>query len=104
MHLDARNAVGRVLFELIVRSAAPFRYFHFCHDYCVHDMSMSSIYVLLRVLPSLQRCNPCIFRMCVVTCANLQSGALAKSVFRDLVISLSPGPVYLMMPYVHVVS
>ena len=44
------------------------------------------------------------FRMCVVTCASLQSGALANSVFRDLVISLSPGIVYLMMPYVHVVS
>ena len=29
------------------------------------------------------------FVMCVVTCASLQSGALANSVFRDLVISLS---------------
>ena len=34
----------------------------------------------------------------------LANGALANSVFRDLVISLSPGAVYLMMPYVHVVS
>ena len=44
------------------------------------------------------------FVMCVVTCASLQSGALANSVFRDLVISLSPGAVYLMMPYVLIVS
>ena len=67
-------------------------------------MPMSSTYVLLRVLSSLQRCNLCIFVMCVVTSASLQSGALANSVFRDFVISLSPGAVYLMMPYVHVVS
>ena len=60
--------------------------------------------VLLRVLSSFQRCNPCIFVMCVVTSVSLQSGALANSVFRDLVISLSPGAVYLMMPYVLVVS
>ena len=40
----------------------------------------------------------------MVTCASLQSGALANSVFRDLVISLSPGAVYLMLSYVHVVS
>ena len=39
----------------------------------------------------------------MVTCASLQSGALANSVFRDLVISPSPEAVYLMMPYVHVV-
>ena len=44
------------------------------------------------------------FVMCVVTCASLQSGALANSVFRDLVISPSPGAVYLMMSYVQVVS
>ena len=42
--------------------------------------------------------------MCVVTSAILQSGALANSVFKDLVISPSPGAVYLMMPYVLVVS
>ena len=52
-------------------------------------MAVSSSYVSLRVLSSFQRCNPCIFRMCVVSSASLQSGALAKSVFRDLVISLS---------------
>ena len=48
--------------------------------------------------------QPMHFVMCVVTCASLQSGALANSVFRDLVISLSPGAVYLMMPYVLIVS
>ena len=67
-------------------------------------MPVSSTCVLHRVLSSLQRCNPYIFGMCVVTCASLQSGALANSVFKDLVISLSPGIVYLMMPYVLVVS
>ena len=40
----------------------------------------------------------------MVSSAILQSGALANSVFRDLAISLSPGVVYLMMPYVLVVS
>ena len=67
-------------------------------------MDMSATYVLLRVLSYFQRCNPCIFVMCVVTSTSLQSGALANSVFRDLAISLSPGAVYLLMPYVHVVS
>ena len=67
-------------------------------------MPMSSTYVLLSVLPSFQRYNPCIFVMCVVTSASLQSGALANFVFTDLVISLSPGAVHLIMPYVHVVS
>ena len=59
---------------------------HFCHDYCVHDMPMSPSYVLLSILLSFQRCNPCMFRMCVVTCASLQSEAPGKSVFRDLVV------------------
>ena len=67
-------------------------------------MPVSSTYVLLRVLSSFQRCNPCIFVMCEVTSASLQSEALGNSVFRDLVISPSPGVVYLMMPYVLVVS
>ena len=90
----------RYLSDLLLHLA----FSHFCHDYCVHAMPMSSTYVLIRVLSSFQRCNPCIFRMCVVTCASLQSGALANSVFRDLVISLTPGAVYLILPYVHVVS
>ena len=49
-------------------------------------MPVSPSYVLLRILSSFQGCNPCIFRMCVVTCASLQSEAPGKSVFRDLVI------------------
>ena len=67
-------------------------------------MPLSSTYVLLRVLPSLQRRNPGIFVMCVVTSTSLQSGALGNSDFRDLAIPLSPWSVYLIMPYVHVVS
>ena len=65
-------------------------YKRFCHDYYVHDMPMSSTYVLLRVLPYFQRCNPCIFVMCVVTSTSLQSEALGNSVFRDLAFPLSP--------------
>ena len=49
-------------------------------------MPVSSTYVLLRVLSSFQRCNPCIFVMCVVPSASLQSEAPGKSVFRDLVV------------------
>ena len=67
-------------------------------------MILSSTCVLKYAMLSLQGCMPCIFVMCEVTSASLQSGALANSVFRDLVISLSPGVVYLMMPYVLVVS
>ena len=63
---------------------------HFCHDYCVHDMPMSSTYFLLRVLPSFQRCNPCIFVMCVLTSTSLQSEALGNADFRDLAFPLSP--------------
>ena len=48
--------------------------------------------------------QPMFFVMCVVSSASLQSGARANSVFRDLVTSLSPGIVYLTMPYVLVVS
>ena len=77
---------------------------HFCHDYCVHDNAMSYTYVLLRVLSSFQRCNPFIFVMCVVTSTSLQSGAFVNADFRDLAFPLSPGSVYLNMPYVHVVS
>ena len=69
----------------------------------MHDMPVSSSYVLLRVLSSFQRCNPCILRMCVVTCASLQSEAPGKSVFRDLVVFTKSGIIYLILPYVHVV-
>ena len=63
---------------------------HFFHDYCVHDMPMSCTYVLLRVLSSFQRCNPCIFVMCVVTSTSLQRGAFVNADFRDLAFPLSP--------------
>ena len=63
---------------------------HFCHDYCVHDMPMSSTYVLLYALPYIQRCHPCIFVMCEVTSTSLQSGAFVNADFRDLAIPLSP--------------
>ena len=62
---------------------------HFFHDYCVHDMPLSSTYALLRVLSSFQRCNPCIFLMCVVSSTSLESGALGNPDFSDLVFPLS---------------
>ena len=103
-HLDARNAVRRVLLEIIVRSAATFRYLSFL-PWLMCAWYARMLYIcFVKGLSSFQRCNPCIFVVCVVTSASLQSGALGNSVFRDLVISLSPGPVYLMMPYVRVVS
>ena len=54
-------------------------------------MPVSPSYVLLSILSSFQRCNPFIFVMCVVTSASLQSGALANSVFRDLVVFTKSG-------------
>ena len=66
-------------------------------------MPLSSTYVLLRVLSSLQRCNPCIFVMCVVTITSLQSEALGSADFRDLAIP-SPWAVYFIWPYVLVLS
>ena len=44
------------------------------------------------------------FVMCVVTSTSLQSEALRNAVFRDLAFPLSPWPVYLILPYVPVVS
>ena len=76
----------RELIDLLLHLA----FCHFCHDYCVHDMPMSSTYVLLRVLPSFQRCNPCIFVMFVVTSTSVQSETLGNSDFRDLAFPLSP--------------
>ena len=76
----------RYLSDLLLHLA----YCHFCHDYCVHAMPMSSTYVLLRVLSSFHRCNPCILVMCVVTSTSLPSGALGNSDFRDLAFPLSP--------------
>ena len=76
----------RYLSDLLLHLA----YCHFCHDYCVHAMPMSSTYVLLRVLSSFQRCNPCIFVMSVVTSTSLQSGALGNPDFMDLAFPQSP--------------
>ena len=67
-------------------------------------MPVSSTYVLLRVLSYFHRCNPCIFVMSMVTSASLQSEALGNSVFRDLAIPPRTGTIYLILPYVPVVS
>ena len=41
---------------------------------------------LLSILSSFQRCHPCIFRMCVLSCASLRREVPEIADFRDLVI------------------
>ena len=71
----------------VVNLSDPFQQMaicHFCHDECVHAMTLSSTCVLLYALPSFQRCYPCIFVMCVVTSTSLQSSVIGNADFRDL--------------------
>ena len=46
---------------------------HFCHDYCVLHMVMSSTCVLGYAMPSLQGCMPCNFLINVVTSTSMQT-------------------------------
>ena len=62
----------------------------FCHVWRVHPMRLMSTCVLNYVMPSLQRCLPCIFVICMVTSTSLQSGAFVNADFRDLTFPLSP--------------
>ena len=76
VHLDARNAVRRVLLEIIVRSAVCYEnelFCHFCHDWCVHPMRLISTCVLIYAMYSLQRCLPCIFVINVLTSTSMQT-------------------------------
>ena len=57
---------------------------HFCHDYCVLHMAMSSTCVLGYAMPSLQGCMPCIFVTNVVTSTSMQSSSCDVADFRDL--------------------
>ena len=57
---------------------------HFCRDLCVHAMILSSTFVLLNAMPSLQGCMPCIFVIFVVTSTSMQSSLLNDADFRDL--------------------
>ena len=57
---------------------------HFCHDYCVLHMVMSSTRVLGYAMPSLQGCMPCIFVINVVTSTSMQSSSRDIADFRDL--------------------
>ena len=90
-----------MLISLSLRSVCHLHFCHACLNLLMDELAMLSARFLLKILCA---SLPCILVMCVVTCASLQSGALANSVFSDLVISPSPGVVYLMMPYVLVVS
>ena len=56
---------------------------HFCHDYCVLHLAMSSTCVLGYVMPSLQGCMPCIFVINVVTSTSMQSSSRDIADFRD---------------------
>ena len=57
---------------------------HFCHDYCVPPMDLSSTFVLGYAMPSLQGCMPCIFVNNVVTSTCMQSSSRDVGDFRDL--------------------
>ena len=96
VHLDAGNAVRRGLLEIIVRSATPFRILSFLPWLMCAWYDLMLYMCLWRVLSSFQRCNPCIFRMCVVTSTSLQSGALGNPDFMDLEFPQSPWSVYLL--------
>ena len=56
---------------------------HFCHDYCVLHMVMSSTCVLGYAMPSLQGCMPCIFVINVVTSTSMQSSSHDVADFRE---------------------
>ena len=62
---------------------------HFCHDYCVLHMGMSSTCVLMYAMPSLYRCMLCIFLIYVVTSTSMQTRLRDVSDFRDLVKSVT---------------
>ena len=64
---------------------------HFCHDYRVLHMGMSSTWVLLNAMPSLQGCMPCIFVINVVTSTSMQTR------LRD-VADFSPCSAVILMP------
>ena len=82
-------------FELIVRSATPFSNFVIFAMINVCMICPDALHVFFLGFCHLSRGATHVF---------LQRGALANSVFRNLVISLSPGAVYFMMPDVRVVS
>ena len=57
---------------------------HFCHDYRVLHIVMSSICVLGYAVPSLKGCMPCIFVINVVTSTSMQSSPRDIANFRDI--------------------
>ena len=67
---------------------------HFCHDYCVLHMVMSSTCVLGYAMPSLQGCMSCIFVINVVTSTSMQTRP------RD-VADFSPCSAVILMPCKH---
>ena len=64
---------------------------HFNRIWCVHPISMSSKCVLNYIMPSLHRCNPCIFVSLVLSGSSLLSRVLAVAVLVGWIC-------YIMMP------
>ena len=58
---------------LVSDSYQNMHFCHFCLDGCVHLMYLSPTCVLNYVMPSLQRCLPCIFVINVVTSTSMQT-------------------------------
>ena len=77
---------------------------HFCHDYCVLHMSMSSTSVLGYAMPSLQGCMPCIFVINVVTSTSMKSSSRDIADFRISGFSLSLCLLLFFMLHIHVAT
>ena len=66
-------------------------------------MGMSSTYVLMYAMPSLQRCMPCIFVIYVVTSTSMQTRLRDVSVFRDSVLYFAKSvTAVILLPCIHV--
>ena len=87
--LIPKSLVQECYMLLIAVTYQNLRICYFCCIWCVHLMGMSSTYVLMYAMPSLQRCMPCIFVISVVTSTSMQTRLRNVSDFRDLVFSLS---------------
>ena len=67
-------------------------------------MGMSSTCVLIYVMPSLQRCMPCILVISVVTITSMQTRLRDVSDFRDLVIFTKSVTAVILLLCIHVAT
>ena len=84
-----------------VDSCQSMRFCHFCYICCVLHMGMSSTYVLIYAMSSLQRCLPCIFVIIVVTSTSICKVAFVYCWFQGLRIPLSHCSAVIFMPCIH---